>query len=861
MPDPFDSSAPWHALPATDVMAALRSRSQGLTSVEVEQRRQAVGANVLPEPRRRNLATVLLGQFRSPFIYLLLAAAVLSLVLGDLADAGFIAVVLAMNAAIGAWQEWGAERRIRGLQSLVRSVVPVRRDGRQIELDGRDLVPGDVVSLATGLKVAADMRLLDGDELAVDESLLTGESVPATKGASAAVSAEAVPGDRATMLHAGATVLNGRATAIVVATGQHTQVGRIARSLRDDPPAPTPLVRRMAGFTRALTLGVAVVIAALATIEIVRGAPVAEILVLGVALAVSAIPEGLPVAMTVALSIAVRRMAARRVIVRRLPAVEGLGTCTTIASDKTGTLTLNRLTVVELWLPQTGFRPADDPGATTLALSAAICNEAWLGPDDSHEGGGGDAVDRAFLVLARDRGVLADARACPQCGAVPYEPELKYGAAFEARGETMWAHVKGAAETVLPMCVDVDPSALAAADALAERGFRVIAVASGQVPSPTPGSLGGLRLLGLAGILDPLRPDAPAAIAAARRAGIRVCMVTGDHPRTALAIARQLGLAEDEAEVVTGSDLAALEGDAFVAAVSRARVFARVEPMQKLAIVRALQAKGEIVAVTGDGVNDAPALRAADIGVAMAGNGTDVARDAADILLVDDNFGSIVGGIEEGRFAYANIRKVIALVVSTGAAEIVLFALAVLSGLPPPLTAVQLLWLNLVTNGIQDVALAFERGEPGALDRPPRPPEEPVFDRRMLGLTSLSGLYIGVASFAYYHWLMSTGQTHALAQGAVLWLLVCFENAHCLNCRSERRSVLNVPLAGNPLLLAGIAVTQLLQVGAMSMPAIGNVIGISPLPVDQWLLLVGLAFTVVPVLEIYKIVAGRLWRP
>jgi Ca2+-transporting ATPase len=847
----------WHAIAPQVALKLLGSEPHGLTEAEARRRLEANGRNELPQMRQRGLLPVVLDQFRSPFIYLLLAAAGLSVFLGHFADAAFVLAVLVLNASIGAYQEWGAEQRIRSLQTLVRSMIGARRGDVVRDIDSRDLVVGDVVLVGTGLRSPADMRLLEGRDLVVDESLLTGESMPVDKRADAVLGEEAALGDRCTMLHAGAPITAGRGEAVVVATGAATELGRIAHSLAEKPAPPTPLIKRMAGFTRIVSIAVLGIIVVLAAIEIARGAPLVDILLIAIALAVSAIPEGLPVAMTVALSIAVRRMAKRHVIVRRLPAVEGLGACTVVASDKTGTLTLNRLTVMRLWLPEAGMVEAGDGRGRELALSAAICNEASLGPEGSDKGASGDAVDIAFLGLAHRLDALAAAREKPVAGVQCYEPERKYAAVFVGNEENN-AHVKGAPETVFAMCRDVPPAAHEAALEMAAAGFRLIAVASGHVDS-IDANPSGLRLLGLAGIIDPLRPDAAAAIAAARGAGIRVCMVTGDHPRTALAIARQLGLAHELSQVATGSDLAALGDAEFAAAVDKAQVFARVEPLQKLRIVEAMQAAGHIVAVTGDGVNDAPALRAADVGVAMAGAGTDVAREAADILLVDDNFASIVAGVEEGRFAYDNIRKVIYLAVSTGAAEIMLFVLATLSGLPPPLTAVQLLWLNLVTNGIQDVALAFEKGEPGALARPPRSPDSPIFDRRMIGQTLLSGAFMGVVCFFYFREALADGVAHAAAQNAVLWLLVCFENAHCLNCRSERRSVLRIPLSANWLIVIGIAAAQGLQLLAMVTPGLNQVLGVAPLELSQWLLLAGLAFTIVPLMEGYKLFAnGRL---
>ena len=873
VPEPAET--PWHAVTADTALARLATSAAGLSAEDVAARKIRFGPNILPEGRRKTVLAVFLHQFRSPFIYLLLVAGGISAGLGEGADAGFIFGVLLLNAAIGTFQEWRAERRARALTQLVQSHVVVRRDGARQRVDGRELVPGDIIEVGSGLKVPADMRLLGAEELSVDASLLTGESTPVAKGAALQVGIEALLADRATMLHAGSTVLAGRGAGVVVATGTATQIGRIAASLATTAAAEPPLLLRMARFTRFVAIVMVAVIGALALIEIARGAGLAEVFLLAVALAVSAIPEGLPVAMTIALSIAVSRMAARNVVVRVLPAVEGLGACTLIASDKTGTLTRNELTVWRVWLPGLGDLKLDADGAPwvvgedsdpvlagavrRLALAGALCNEASLVAGDDDGRAVGDTVDIAFLRFAARQGLRREALDAdlPECGAIRYEPQRRYAASFRRQNGRIVAHVKGAAETILPMCRDAPAEAEAAVTRLAADGYRVLAVASGPVPKAEPESLRDLDLLGLVGLIDPLRPEAAGAVRLCQQAGVTVCMVTGDHPLTAFAISRDLGLAQSPDQVVTGADLAKLEGAAFGAAVARGRVFARIEPMQKLAIVAALQRHGHFVAVTGDGVNDAPALRAASIGVAMGRDGTDVAREAADLILTDDNFASIVNGIEEGRVAYDNVRKVIHLVIATGAAEILLFLLAVGFGLPAPLTAVQLLWLNLVTNGIQDVSLAFEKGEPGVLARRPRPPTQPIFDRQMIEQVLVSGAWIGLLAFLFYAWALAAGWSHAAAQNALLWLVICFENTHAFNCRSERRSVLQVPFASNRFLVLGVLGAQGVHVAAMLTPGLRDVLGIAPLAPSDWLTLLAVAATLIPLMELYKALVRR----
>jgi magnesium-transporting ATPase (P-type) len=813
-----------------------------------------------------------------------------SVAIGDYSDAVFIFLVLLLNAVVGALQEWKAQTSAEALHRVIESTVTVRRDGGRAVLPGSALAPGDVVHLDSGARVPADIRLIHARDLMVDEALLTGESEAVKKQAGALLAAEAAVADRCNMLHAGTTVLSGRGVGVVVGTGARTEIGRIAASLAFGPAVPPPLLVRLEQMTRAIGVAVLIAVCVLGLVEFARGAGIADVFLLAVALAVSAIPEGLPVAITVALAVATTRMARRRVIVRLLPAVEGLGACTMIASDKTGTLTCNELTVKRLlpaggpmlevggdgYAPDGGLASAggDVDGDTAeaarrLAVAAALCNEASLRREGDRFAHSGDTVDVAFLVLAAKLGIdRAEALAqWPELSAVPYESRLRFAASFNRVDGTVCAFAKGAAETILPMCANADGAAvLEAAERLAADGYRVLAVAAGPVGGdPGDGgaqlsALRGLEFLGLVGLVDPIRPEVPEAIALCRRAGVGVVMITGDHPATALSIARQLGLADGPDDVVTGADPGLREGaspEETARAVGRARVFARVAPEQKTAIVQALRASGHFVAVTGDGVNDAPALHAANIGVAMGRGGTDIARGAADLILTDDNFASIVGGIEEGRIAYDNIRKVTYLLVSTGAAEIVVFFLAIAFGLPLPLLAVQLLWLNLVTNGVQHLALALERGERGVLDRPPRPPQQRIFDRRMIEQCLVSGGFMGAVAFAFFAACLSAGWQVDAARNATLLLMVLFENVHVFNCRSETRSAFAVPLRDNPMVMVAVFAAQGLHIAAMHMPGVGAVLRAEPVSLAAWAGVAAIALCLVAAMELYK----RLRRP
>ena len=873
----------WHALPVDVVLGVRESTRAGLADEEADRRIELFGANVMPRPPRKSLLRIYAGQFTSPLIYLLLAAAAVSLAIGELTDAAFIFAVLQINAAIGAFQENKAQASAEALGGLVPDRAVVRRAGRVREIPTSRIVPGDIVLVSSGARVSADLRLLSAHALEVDESLLTGESVPVSKQPGAKVDERARLGERPTMLFAGTTIQRGRAEGVAVETGAATEIGRIAEAVARPDTAPPPLVVRMTRFARVIGFAMTALIALLGVALLLRGLEPVQVFVITVALAVAAIPEGLPVAITVALAIAVNRMARRAVVVRQLAAVEGLGACTMIASDKTGTLTCNLLTARRLAIPGLGDidvggeghdsegelmryeRPLDDAAreaAVALARAGVLCNEAAIHETADGPSHVGDSVDVAFLVLGRKLGLDRDAllARCPQVTLLPYDSWQRFGAVVNACDGSTVAHVKGAAEDVLPMCEGVDRDAVHADVArLARDGFRVLAVAAGEVDGDTVTrdprtALTGLRFLGLVGLIDPPRPEALDAVHACREAGIGVCMITGDHPATALAIARDLGICRSEKDVISGELLAGLAADpaAFDAAVARSRVFARVEPTQKLEIVESFERAGHFVAVTGDGANDAPALRAANIGVAMGKGGTDVARDAADLILTDDNFASVVSGIVEGRIAYDNVRKVIFLLISTGAAEIVLFLLALSAGLPVPLFAVQLLWLNLVTNGIQDVALAFEKGEPGVARRKPRPPQQPIFDRRMVEQTLVSGVFMGGAAFLFFVWCLDAGFGEFEARSAVLLLMVLFENAQALNARSEVRSVLRIPLRANPFLVVGILAAQAIHIAAMYTPVVNDVLGIGTIPSAVWLPVVALAVSLIAVMEVYK---------
>lgn len=859
----------------------------GLSSAEAERRLVQYGPNRLPEPRSTSVFAVFLRQFRSPLIYALLAAAILSLASGDISDCIFIAVVLLLNGIVGTFQEYSAEHAAAALRRLEQHVAQVVRDGVRQQVSVTDVVPGDRVILEAGMRVPADMRLVESIDLTCDESLLTGESSPVAKQPASGAAANA---------YAGTLVSRGKGLGIVLATGSMTEMGRIADAIGSRRIARPPLIIRMEAFSRTIAILIAVVIAALVAIGLLKGLGAAELFPLAVGLAVSAIPEGLPVAISVALAVGMRRMAAAGVIVRRMAAVEALGSCTMIATDKTGTLTLNTLTVTDIVLPDDTHLRCEtgtdidtcrivsdelDPDeaqrrARRLLLAASLPNEAQLVRELGGWIGYGDTVDVALLTAARKGRVdHADVRNVHAViDAIPYEPERRYAASLHRTTSGVSMFVKGAPETLIEMCdgtevngrqAPLDRDALLhQSKVLTGRGLKVLAFAAGQLHSEPIDGFGHRHLvrldfLGFAGMQDPVRLEVPAAILACRRAGIEVAVLTGDDPRTAATIAGDAGLAFSADQIATGDDLTAAQaiGEcALDALTARVRLYARTSPAQKLAIVRSLARNGHFVAMTGDGINDAPALRHAHVGIAM-GSGTDIAKESGDIIVADDNFASIVKGVEEGRVAYANIRKVVLMLVSTGAAELLLFALTVPFGLPLPLTAVQLLWLNLVTNGLQDVALAAERREGNELTRPPRRPSEPLFDALMIRRVVMSGAIMGLGGFAVFSWLLARGYTTESAQCLLLLLFVFYENFQTVACRSEQLSVVQQSLLRNPLLLATVVGSQALHFAAAYTPGLNTVLGLRPFTAVEWLMLLGVGATVLVAAELDKWLLSR----
>ncbi|QCL97425.1 cation-translocating P-type ATPase [Agrobacterium tumefaciens] len=872
--------------------------AKGLSEADAQARLSLYGPNVLPGADAPSPFTTFARQFRSPLIYILLVAAAVSFFAGEVQDAVFIGAVLLLNGIIGTLQEYTAGREASTLRKLEQPYATIIRDGEMREVEARSLVPGDLVVLDAGQRVPADIDLIETTNLVCDESLLTGESAPVSKTSRPLGAHDADGGSSA--VFAGTLITRGRGRGIVIGTGQATEVGKIAVEIGKADTAQPPLMIRLSHFSNLIAWTVGVTSVILVAIGFFQDLPWNELFLMSVGLAVSAIPEGLPIAISIALAVAMRHMANQNVIVRRMPAVEALGSCTMIATDKTGTLTLNELTVVEIRLPGGNRFELDAVGnlytsdlagadnapsavrARTAALlrAASLPNEGSLTESGSRMDGVGDRVDVALLVAASRIGLDQTRLSTdfPLISRIPYEPDLKYAASFHRDGEHVRVFAKGSPETLIEMAdrmkvddsaVPIDRSSLIAQkDAMASCGLKVLAFAEGEIRSEVdlnfgPHHLVDLVFLGLVGMQDPIRPEVPMAIKECRTAGVELAMVTGDDPRTALAIARQAGFEVGPGEITTGEavDRAQAAGTTQLDELTgKARLYARVDPSQKLAIVKSMARNGHFVAVTGDGVNDAPALKHAHVGVAMGLKGTDVAKESADIIVTDDNFASIISGIREGRTAYSNIRKVILMSVATGAAEIFLFLVAIPLGFPMPLLPVQLLWLNLVTNGIQDVALASEKPEGDELSQPPRHPREPIFDHVMIRRIAQSTLVIGGGGFVVFYWLLATGYTVEQARNLLLLLFVLFENVQTVACRSERRSVFATPLFGNPILMVSVGLSQLVHIGAMHSAWLQDVLSLTPISLFEWTLMLIVSATLLVVTEVEKFVNGRSRR-
>lgn len=893
---PFDN---WHALSPQEVLHRFGTDpGRGLDAGIAVRRLAEHGPNTLPEPPPRPVWRTFVRQFKSPLIYILLVAAALAAALGHHGDAGVILVVVLVNALIGSFQEGRAERSMAALRRLSTLGARVLRDGAERTVEARELVPGDLMLLSAGDAVAADARLVEEAQLQVAEAALTGESVPVLKSVAAVPEATGL-GDRQDMVHAGTHVTAGRARALVVATGIHTEVGRIAGLTERAEEPKTPLELRLQRFGRTLAAAALGLFVLVVLLGLWRGLPVSEVLMVAISQMVSMVPEGLPVAMTIALAVGMQRMAERRAIIRRLSAVETLGSTTVICSDKTGTLTRNEMTAVELWLPAAagpgrriavggigyapdgamleGEHPADlqDAALRELIEAAALCNDAQLLPPEGDRAAWtvlGDPTEGALLVLAAKAGLdpARLRRDAPREAELPFESDSKLMATrHRLPDRPRCVMLKGAPEAVLRLAGGTGDAMLqatrASAEAMAARALRVLALGTVEDDALDPSqgfeALGGrVRLLGLIGQIDPPRDEVKPAVAECRRAGIRPVMVTGDHKLTGLAIARELGIARKGERAVDGPELERMGEAQLRDDLPGIAVFARVQPAQKLRIVEALQARGEVVAMTGDGVNDAPALARADVGVAMGITGTEVAKSAAKIVVTDDNFATIVGAVEQGRVVYGNLKKLILYLFATSVDEVLVLLLALLAGYPLPLAAVQILWINIVTEGTLTVNLVMDPPDGNEMRRAPVPRDDPLLGAAMLARIALMAGTSAVVTLAWFAWRLQQGTDLALVRTEVFTLIAVTQWFNVLNCQSATASALGRRLLRNPWLAGGLAASIVLQASVLYAPALNALFHTVPLAPASLLPLVALASSVLWVEELRKL-AVRSMRP
>ena len=861
------------------VLKELKTSLNGLSEKEVKHRLKSYGLNELPKEKQKSIVEVFLSSINDPIIYVLLVAAILSFIVGEVLDGFAIIFIIMVDAVVSTIQEVKAEKNSEALKNLIKVKVKVVRENKHYEIDSSYLVPGDIIIIEPGTKVSSDARIINSNNLTVDESVLTGESIGVAKNNEASSLGD---DSKKCMLYAGTSVLTGRAIAVVTATGIDTEVGKIAEKVTTTEESKSPLTIRMEKFSKQITLLIVGISIIIGCVLIYKQYHFMDIFLAVVALAVSAMPEGLPLSLTLALTIGSNKMGKRNVIVKKLNSVESLGSCTVIASDKTGTLTVNEQTAKKILLPSgetflidgNGYNdsgkvvPVGDANmanAKYIATLGVINNESMLEKVKGKWDKFGDSIDIAFLALGRKLGIHNSE--FKKVYDIPYESEKKYSVVFYKIDGDVLCTAKGSVETILEFCkysyedgekVKLNKEKiLKQNEELASNGYRVIALCDGDVPLKEKygeADVKNLNFIGLVGFIDPVRKEAVGAIKKCKIAGIKVLMITGDHALTAYAIAKDLNIVSSRDEVVTGSDLDFYSDsdEKFDRFVEGKRVFARVTPLQKLKIVESLQRQGEFVAVTGDGVNDAPAIKVANIGVAM-GSGTDVAKETAKMIIIDDNFSSIVAGIEEGRNAYSNIRKICLMLLSCGIAEVLFFVLSIAFDLPMPLVAIQLLWLNLVTDGLQDMALSFERETDTIMKEKPRSTKESLFEKELVKQIFLSGIFIGILVFAVWYVLINVlNMEVAHARGYVLALMVFIQNMHVLNCRSESKSVFENGFKQNKFVLFTIVGTIVLQMIVMEVPILSRFLQTYDVPNLHLIILFMLSLPILFVMEMYK---------
>ena len=849
-----------------EILKELKTSIDGLKEDEVDKRLEKYGYNQIPKKKKEPIIKLIFKELIQPITLLLIVAIISSIIVGEIVDALAILFIVIIDIIIGVVEENKANTTAESLSKLVKVFSKVIRDKKEEVVESIELVPGDIVLLESGDKVPADIRIIDSYNLTVDESTLTGESLAVNKNNST-IKKDVSINDRKNMLYASTNVVTGRCVGVVVNTGLDTEIGKIASKIHETKEEKSPLTIRVEKFSKQISLLIVVIAIIITILLYTKGVSHQEIFLSVIALSVSAMPEGLPLALTMALTIASNKMSKKGVITKKLYSIESLGSCTVIASDKTGTLTVNEQTAKKIILPDYSEYLISGVGyeakgsvtgenvkkAEYIAKLGVLNNESKL-VDNKYIG---DSIDIAFQVLGKKLKVKTDN--IKIISEIPYESQNKYSAVFYEENGKTYCTVKGSVEKVLTYCKKQNTkSIIKQNEDLAREGYRVIGIASSEIQkknSYTSSDLKGLTFDGLVAFIDPIRKEVIKSIKECREAGIKVLMITGDHPLTAHAIAKELKLINNMNEVTTGDEVDKyynLGEEEFIEFVRGKCVFSRVTPLQKLEIVEALKKDGEFVAVTGDGVNDAPALRSANIGVAM-GSGTDVAKETAKMIVIDDNFTSIVNSIKEGRVAYSNIRKITYFLISCGLAEILFFLLAIMCDIPTPLVAIQLLWLNVVTDGIQDISLSFEKAEKDIMKEKPRNPKESLFDRELMLEILVSGTFIGLLIFGLFYYLVSIKEVELnMARGYIMALMVFIQNTHVFNCRSERHSIFSKYVKENQIVFIGVIGSIILQMIVMESPFLSSVLKTTSIPLMHMLYLMLAAISVILVMEVYK---------
>jgi len=879
----------WYQFDEKEVFKRFQTSEEGLSEAQAKKHLETYGPNTIAEKKETNRLRIFIRQFTSPLIYILLIAALVTFLLQSYTDTGVILTVVVFNAIIGFIQEFKAEESMRALKRLMVPKAKVLRENREKEISSEELVPGDIVLLTSGAKVPADLRLSHTLELKIDESMLTGESLPAEKVTKPIEENNLSPGDQRNMAFMGTVVVNGRGRGVVVTTGSQTVLGSIATEVKEAEGIQAPLQQKFHKFSKRIGFVVLAASILLFLIGIFIGENLKEMFMTAVAAAVATIPEGLPVVLTIALAVGVRRMAKRHAIIRKLAAVETLGSTTVICTDKTGTLTKNEMTVKVIFdgehvfdVTGSGYDPEgeilhewtvpteEERKNLFMALRIGLlCNESHLYKEEDEEVKvDGDPTEGALIVSALKGGLIPEKEknVYKQMAILPFESERGFMATLHRNGNDRkrLIFIKGAPEKVLDLCTGClvaeglrAEAILQTADRFAKEGMRVLAMAYREAPETMEelnenNVRGSYILAGIQGMLDPPRPEVIDAIKGCRQAGIRVVMITGDHPTTAMAIGKMLNISHDTSKALTGREIEEMDDDQLSAKVREVSVFARVAPHHKLRIVDQLMRQGEIVAVTGDGVNDAPALKKGHLGVAMGKKGTDVAKEASDMVITDDNFATIFSAVEEGRVVFDNIRKVVFFLIPTGVAAIGSIIGSILMGLPMPYTPSQLLWINLVTNGFQVIALTFEPKERNVLNRPPRDPREGVMSRILIQRTILVGLLISVGVIFKFAHALEGGVSLERARTVAVTTMVFFQFFQAWNSRSESQSIFQISFFSNPWIVYGLIASILAQLALIYLPILQWIFKTEPLTWLEWMKIAAMSLTVILLVEVDK---------